>query len=170
MIRLHVLPHALLRTSHEAETLPHHPPALRPKAEPRVGISFCTEGRSRCRAGPHRGQVPVFLPPQTAPRSIETTPACSNGTQAGVIRCFTTTSEHPARTSRILEMPDDVRLGPRDRYRQNVAFGHPELDHVGAVVLRVVDHDAVLVDQPNRPRPFCIARLPCCGDMKSAQR
>jgi hypothetical protein len=43
----------------------------------------------------------------------------------------------------LLEAPDDMRLAPRDRDRQHIAFGGPELDDI-AVVLRAVDHDAVL--------------------------
>ena len=34
---------------------------------------------------------------------------------------------------------------PRNGDRQRIALGSPELDDVGAVVLRAVDHDAVLV-------------------------
>src|SRR5262249_16385008 len=44
----------------------------------------------------------------------------------------------------LLEIPDHVRLASRYRDRQHIALGGPELDDVGAVVLRAVDHDAVL--------------------------
>jgi hypothetical protein len=60
-------------------------------------------------------------------------------------KCYSSAIRHkqPVRHS-LLEMPDDVRLGPRDGDGQHVTFGGHELDHVGAVVLRAVDHDAVL--------------------------
>ena len=56
-------------------------------------------------------------------------------------------SAPPARTIRTAvapKMPDHVRLAARDRDRQRLTLGGPELDHVGAVVLRAEDHDAVL--------------------------
>jgi hypothetical protein len=52
---------------------------------------------------------------------------------------------HLAQTIRNACAPGNARitcvLGPRDRDRQHVALDGPELDHVGAVVLRAVDHD-----------------------------
>jgi ABC-type uncharacterized transport system substrate-binding protein len=51
--------------------------------------------------------------------------------------------EQPVRHA-LLEIPDHGRLAPRDRDRQRLALSGPELDHVGAVILRAEDHDAVL--------------------------
>ena len=41
-------------------------------------------------------------------------------------------------------MPDHRSLRPRDRDRQRVTLGRPELDNVSAVVLRAVDQNPVL--------------------------
>src|SRR5262249_40144976 len=38
----------------------------------------------------------------------------------------------------LLEMPNDMRLGPRDRDRHHVTFGSPEFDHIGAIVLGAI--------------------------------
>src|SRR5262245_47626124 len=41
-------------------------------------------------------------------------------------------------------MPDHPRLCSRDRDRQRLACSRSELDNIGAVILRAVNHDAVL--------------------------
>ena len=40
-------------------------------------------------------------------------------------------------------MPDHRSLRPRDRDRQRLARGRPELDNVSAVVLRADNHDPI---------------------------
>jgi hypothetical protein len=60
--------------------------------------AFLAISDTRNLAGPgllYRCEGACLLPPQTAPRSIETTPACSNGTQAGVIRLASTSPKPP---------------------------------------------------------------------------
>jgi len=62
-------------------------------------------------------------------------------------------SAPPARTIRTAvapKMPDHVRLAARDRDRQRLTLDGPELDHVGAVVLRAEDHDPVLAGYGHR--------------------
>src|SRR5947209_8101434 len=49
----------------------------------------------------------------------------------------------------LLKVPDYMRLGSRDRDREHVAVGGPELDHVATIVFRAVDHDAVLAGHQN---------------------
>jgi hypothetical protein len=39
------------------------------------------------------------------------------------------------------EVPDNMRLGPRDRDRQHVAVGGPELDDIRSIVLPVIGYD-----------------------------
>src|SRR5262249_21374756 len=51
--------------------------------------------------------------------------------------------EQPIRHA-LLEMPDHGRLGSWDRDCQRLACGRSELNDVGAVILRPVDHDPVL--------------------------
>jgi hypothetical protein len=61
--------------------------------------------------------------------------------------------ERPVRHP-LLKVPDHVRLAARDRDRQRLALGGPELHHTGAVVLRAEDHDAVLALPHRRALSF----------------
>jgi hypothetical protein len=50
-----------------------------------------------------------------------------------------------------LKVPNDMRLGFRDRDRQRLPFGRPEVDDVGAVVLRAMDHECGSGRSPEPP-------------------